>query len=209
MSCRSKKRPVKKRARYNPPRRRRAGRGNRRSIRLHGYDYSTPGAYFITIVTHRRRHVFGHIVNGEMRLNEWGRIARAEWLKTPAIRPEIKLDEYQIMPNHMHAIIHIVEQDNGFVGATRHAQSTIDNIENVGAHGRAPLRRTERSLGSLIAGYKSAVTKRINRTRRTPGAPIWQRNYHDRIIRDERELARIRKYIRNNPLRWDMDPENR
>jgi putative transposase len=192
MSRRSKKRPFAKRIRGNPARRRRAGRGNRRSIRLHGYDYSTPGAYFITIVTHRRRHLFGHIVNGEMRLNEWGRIARAEWLKTPAIRPEIELDEYQIMPNHMHAIIHIVEQDNGFVGAIRRVAPTTTLPAG--------------SIGAIIGQYKSITSKRINRTRRTPGAPIWQRNYHDHIIRDERELARIRKYIRNNPLRWDMDP---
>jgi REP element-mobilizing transposase RayT len=80
----------------------------------------------------------------------------------------------------------------------------------VGATRRvAPTTLPAGSIGAIIGQYKSITSKRINRTRRTPGAPIWQRNYHDHIIRDERELARIRKYIRNNPLRWDMDPENR
>jgi hypothetical protein len=90
---------------------------HRRSIRLQQHDYTSPGAYYITIDTHDRMHLFGEIVNGEMHLNEWGRIANDEWLKTPSIRPETAWDEFKIMPNHMHAIVAIIECGNGFVGA--------------------------------------------------------------------------------------------
>jgi putative transposase len=169
----------------------------RRSIRLSGYDYTSPGAYFITIVTHRRRPLFGEIVRGEMRLNEWGRIARGEWSKTPNIRCEIELDEFIIMPNHMHVIVTIMECDIGFVGAQRRCAPT-----NSGPHVEPG------SIGAIIRAYKSAVTTRINRIRRTPAPPIWQRNYYEHIIRNEQELSIIRKYIRNNPMRWETDAGN-
>ena len=82
---------------------------NRRSIRLPGYDYSSPGAYFITIDTHRSVHIFGEIVDGEMRLNEWGAIADACWRAIPDHFPNTELDEFVVMPNHMHGIIVIME----------------------------------------------------------------------------------------------------
>jgi putative transposase len=196
---------------------------HRRSIRFRGYDYSAPGAYFVTIDTHRMKCLFGKIVNGVMRLNDYGEIAHAEWLKTPSIRPEIMLDEFQIMPNHMHAIIIIMESGNDSVGAhgnapiiahgnapiIAHGNAPVSNGGGIGgAHGRSPLRRSARSLGSLIGGFKSAVTIRINRIRRTPGDKIWQRNYHEHIIRSSDELRRIRKYIRDNPARWDAEKSN-
>ena len=102
------------------------------------------------------------------------------------------LDEFIVMPDHFHGIV-VINNDhfNGDVGMTGHV---------VGAHGRAPLHREPRSLGSLMAGFKSAVTKRINELRQTSGQPVWQRNYFDRIIRNDRELNYIRDYIMNNPL---------
>jgi len=171
---------------------------HRKSIRLKGYDYTCPGAYFVTIVTHRRACVFGEIAGGVMRLNEWGEIARLEWVETAAIRREIELDEFVIMPNHIHGIVIIMECENGLVGAT----------------GRSPLRSTmpcgpaNKSLASLIAGYKSAVTTHINAIRATPGAPVWQRNYWEHIIRDDGDLSHIRDYIHNNPVQWETDVEN-
>ena len=180
---------------------------NRRSIRLPGYDYSSPGVYFVTIDTHRSAPLFGEIIGGAMRLNEWGAIADAEWLRTADLRHEIELDEFIIMPNHMHGIIMI--NDGETIGAARRIAWKTVPAKNAGAHGRAPLRRSPRSLGSLIAGYKSAVTIKINNARGIPGTKIWQRNYYEHIIRDENELIRIREYIRNNPMRWDMDAENR
>jgi putative transposase len=170
----------------------------RRSIRLPGYDYTQPGAYFITIDTHQRTCLFGEIAHGGMRLNECGEIARAEWLKTAEIRREIELDEFIVMPNHFHAIITIMECGNGFVGAQRRCAPTHTPKSNV----------IPKSIGAIVRAYKSAVTYRINRIRRTPGTPVWQRNYWEHIIRDEHDLSRIREYIRNNPAQWETDMEN-
>ncbi len=171
------------------------GRPNRRSLRLKGYDYSQAGAYFITIVSQDRACLFGEVVNGEMRLNEFGEFVRDEWFQSAQIRQEIQLnpDEFVVMPNHIHGVVWIVGD-----GAS------------VGAHGRAPLpmQRMPRSLASFIAGFKSAVTKRINERRGTPGLPVWQRNYYEHIVRDDDELRRIREYITNNPLQWALDREN-
>jgi len=169
----------------------------RRSIRLPGYDYTQPGAYSVTIDTHRHRNLFGKITNGEMRLNEWGIIAHAEWLKTAVVRPEITLDEFKIMPNHMHGIIMIMDVD--FVGARRRRAPTT--AEQFG-------RPVSGSIPTIIRAYKSAVTYCINRTRRTTGAPLWQRNYYEHVIRNEHDLSRIREYIRNNPMRWELDMGN-
>lgn len=164
---------------------------DRRSIRLPGYDYRQAGAYFVTVVTHQRECLFGGIADGEMRVDGYGEVVRDEWLRSAQIRREIELDAFVVMPNHLHGIV---------------------VIRDVGAHGRAPLplapHRPPRSLGSFVAGFKSAVTKRINTMRRTPGLPVWQRNYWERVIRDERELDRVRQYIAENPLRWESDPEN-
>ena len=167
-------------------------RHNRRSIRLPAYNYAQAGAYFVTIVTYQRECAFGEIMAGQMRVNEIGAVVREEWLRYAEIRGEIALDDYVIMPNHVHGIV---------------------IIRDVGAHGHAPLpvrtrQRPARSLGSFVAGYKAAATRRINEIRGTAGVPVWQRNYYDRVIRDEEELNRIRQYIIDNPLHWDEDPEN-
>jgi REP element-mobilizing transposase RayT len=170
---------------------------HRRSIRLKGYDYSQAGAYFVTICTHKRDFLFGEVVDGEMRANEFGCVVSKEWFGSADIRAEIKLypDEFVVMPNHIHGIVWILDH----VGATG---------PRVGAHGRAPLQRPPRSLGAFVAGFKSAVTKRINMMRGTPGAAVWQRGYYEHIIRDDESLNRIREYILQNPLRWHLDLEN-
>ncbi len=172
----------------------------RRSIRLKDYDYAQPGAYFITIVTHHREMLFGRVVDGEMALNAYGEIVREEWFRSAEIRAEIELfpDEFVVMPNHIHGIVWIVE--TGPVGAT--GRSPLP------PHDQPPRGPTPRSLGSFIAGFKSAVTKRINALRNTPGAPVWQRNYYEHIIRTERALDAIRRYIAANPLRWHLDRYN-
>jgi putative transposase len=170
---------------------------HRRSIRLPGCDYAHPGVYFVTLCTYYRECLFGTVGAGGVRLSEWGRVARDEWLRTAQVRPEIELDAFIVMPNHIHGIVII----------------TDDAV--VGAQGLAPLRkppqpqpalyRPPRSLGSFVAGYKMAVTKRINRLRDTPGARVWQRNYYERVIRDDGELARGRGYVAANPGRWAED----
>jgi REP element-mobilizing transposase RayT len=94
---------------------------HRRSIRLEGYDYSQPGAYFVTICTKDRCCLFGDVINGECKLDQFGRIVEEEWKRSTVIRREIELDDWVVIPNHMHGIVYIVYD------------------ETVGAHGRAPL----------------------------------------------------------------------
>ncbi len=165
-------------------------RHHRRSIRLPGYDYSQPGAYFVTIVTQAREALFGEVVEGQMLLSTYGEIVQGEWLRTSQIRREIEQDEFIVMPNHLHGIVVIREG------------------EPVGAHGHAPLHRAPRSLGTLVGGFKSAVTRRINEIRHTPRVLVWQRNYYEHVIRGERDLAAVRQYIADNPAKWARDPEN-
>lgn len=171
----------------------------RRSIRLKGYDYSQPGAYFITICTHERISLFGETKNGFMELNELGEVIRTEWLKTATIRPNFTLDEWIIMPNHLHGIIVI---NNG--------RGTLPRAP--GTQQRAPTERfgkpVSNSIPTIIRSFKSSSTKRINEERNLPFAPVWQRNYYEHVIRNENSLCRIREYIINNPSRWQYDSEN-
>jgi len=178
---------------------------HRRSIRLPAYDYSSEGLYYITLCTQDRLCLFGRVANGEMALNRIGEIVKQELLRTPEIRREISLDEWVIMPNHIHAIVAINETEHAT--ATGHA---VGATGHVGAHGHAPLRerrfvRKPKSLSSFIAGFKSAVTVHINQLRQTPGNPVWQRNYWEHIIRDENDYANICSYILYNPAQWELD----
>jgi len=182
---------------------------HRRSIRLQHYDYASPGGYFVTICSHERQCLFGEISDGEMHLNAWGRIIRDEWLRTPAMRSNVELDEYVIMPNHFHGIILINATNDNCVGAD--CVRPIHDAEECGAHIGAPVQLVGRqpgSLGSIIAGFKSAVTRHINELRKTPGAPVWHRNYYEHVIRNEKDLGLIREYIVNNPQKWDEDENN-
>ncbi len=171
-------------------------RYHRRSIRLHGYDYTLPGAYFVTICTAGRACLFGEVVNGEMILNEYGRIMEEEWARSGNIRREMTLDAFVVMPNHLHGVVILNSDPLG--------------TATVGAHGRAPLRleRAPRSLGAFVAGFKSAATKGINALRGSPGATVWQRNYYEHIIRDDADLEATQWYILDNPARWGEDPDN-
>lgn len=180
---------------------------HRVSIRLKGYDYSLAGAYFITIVAYKREMLFGEIVNGVMRLNRRGEIVREEWFASVNIRKEIKLfeDEFVVMPNHAHGIVWIVEDDSRFTVDT--GRSVGAGRDVVGSDGRPTLRMKPKSLSSFVAGFKSSVTKRIRDELNETG--IWQRNYHDRIIRNDKELNAIRDYIESNPGNWAEDEENK
>ena len=182
-----------------------AKKHRRRSIRLPGYNYTSPGAYFVTICTHQGKLLFGEVVDERVALNECGRIAHKEWLASERIRREIEMDTFVIMPNHLHGIVWIRETADAPTVEARDEGSHGVRARGTRAHGRAPLQRPPRSLGSFIAGYKSAVTARINRVRGTPGTPVWQRNYWEHIIRNDTSLNEIRAYIQNNPVRWDDD----
>jgi putative transposase len=161
---------------------------HRKPSRLEGWDYASPGWYFVTICTKQHRPFFGQIQEGEVRLSCAGGIVDEEWKKTPNIRPYVALDVWVIMPNHMHGILRILPT-------------------NVGATGRSPLRGSRgpasHSVSSIVAGFKSAATKRIHST--CLPAFAWQRGYYDHIIRDDKDLHRIRQYIADNPAKWEID----
>jgi REP element-mobilizing transposase RayT len=293
-------------------------RHHRRSIRLKGYDYTQPGAYFITLVTYQRDELFGKIVDGEIKLTALGQIVQDEWMRSISLRKEIGLneDEFSIMPNHFHGIVWIVDRPDGLGKGVWHTPGSTqdaaieegsslaprpsmvraDGVRPIGEEGEsltprlatplhpgeslsplhsgvcdtpispaasdvsqpgvcdtpispaasdvsqpgvcdtplppaasdvsqpgtshtgtshtgaslAPLppaahalHRAPKSLGSFIAGFKAAVT---SRARRELGMEcVWQRNYYEHIIRNEREFTNIWNYIDTNPLRWSED----
>ena len=151
---------------------------NRRSIRLKGYDYSQSGLYFITICVQDRHCLFGEIENGEMICNEYGKIAATEWINTESIRDNIRLHEYIIMPNHIHGIIEIIDRKGDCRGESQFAQNKDD------------------CKGELQ--FAPTIIKSLN-------YKIWQRNYYEHIIRNEKSYQRISEYIITNPQKWDID----
>lgn len=193
---------------YNPH------KHHRRSIRLKGYDYSQPGLYFITICCQDRAHLFGEIENGEMILNEYGKIANQCWLEIPNHFPNAILHEHIIMPNHIHGIVELV-------GANQYSPETMtnnvsndgmknvsnDGVNNVlygiGANNDSPLRSPSKTIGSMVRGFKIGVTKWMRQN--TDVYDVWQRNYYENIIRNENAYQRISQYIINNPQNWDND----
>ncbi|MCG8372750.1 MAG: transposase [Balneolales bacterium] len=161
------------------------------SLRLHGYDYSGEGVYFITCITKNRVKVFGEVKADTVLLSQEGTIVKQEWLKTSKIRKEITLGEFVVMPDHFHALC------------------LIDG-QQVRAHGHAPRQNQKRkhnfgpqskNLSALIRSFKATCTKRI---RETNPSFAWQRGFHDRIVRNEKELERIAEYIYNNPLKHTL-----
>lgn len=178
---------------------------HRRSIRLQDYDYTQNGAYFVTICTHERTCLFGSVNDdGEMVTNEYGKIAWEEWFRTSERRPYVELDSFVVMPNHVHGIIVIT---------TPH----IPQSPSVGAKHALPLQEPQiarfgkpvsGSLGAIVGAYKSAVTKRIKERRGVPSQIIWQRNYHEHIIRNETKLHKLREYVQYNPMGWVADRYN-
>jgi len=177
---------------------------HRRSIRLKGYDYSRAGLYFITICCQDRVCRFGDVVDGEMVLNDAGRIAHNEWMKTTEIRNNVALGEFVVMPNHIHGIIRILGRDE-LHSPDNKTPKQDDNKNNL------TLRSPSQTIGAIIRGYKSSVTKQINNLGdngmgvfNTP-QQLWQRNYWERIIRNEKSYQRIADYIVNNPGKWHSD----
>ena len=164
----------------------------RKSIRLKDYDYSQPGAYFITICTHKKQCILGEVADDGMKLSRFGEIVKTEWLKTFEIRKNLILDEYIVMPNHFHGII-IVD-----------GRGTLQRAPTFEKFGRP----VSNSIPTVVRLFKSATTNRVNELRHTPESPFWQRNYLEHIIRNEDELNKIREYIQNNPLKWHLDREN-
>ncbi|HRO44286.1 transposase [Agriterribacter sp.] len=175
--------------RYNP------NIHHRRSIRLKGYDYSQAGLYFITICVHNRQCLFGEIVNDEMILNDFGNIAHHHWEKLSERFQNFELDVFQIMPNHMHGIIFLTNPVGaGFTPAPNHGATA----------------RVAPTVADIVGAYKSLVSNQCLEIfkQKFPNdymGKLWQRNYHEHIIRDEQSYHRIANYIINNPQNWEND----
>jgi putative transposase len=182
---------------------------HRRSIRLRGYDYSRPGFYFITVCVHERECLFGTIINNQMLTNEYGSIVKVEWIKTAEMRRDVMLGEFVIMPNHFHGILRIIENCEADPTGRKIDRQEVNRKK--GDQQVAPTGPKTKSVGAVMAGFKSAVTKQINTIRDTPGAPVWQRNYFEHIIRNNTDYNQIAEYILTNPQRWKEDrlfPDN-
>jgi REP element-mobilizing transposase RayT len=169
-------------------------RHHRRSQRLPGWNYATGGLYFLTICTQHRECLFGEIVDGQMVMSAFGQIVAAEWERSQQIRQEIEFDAWVLMPNHLHAIVCITELPDSAELLTADPNENCDR----------PMMRPK-SISSLIAGFKAITTARINTMRQSPGVKVWQRNYYDSVIRNERGRDRLRDYIENNPRQWEID----
>jgi REP-associated tyrosine transposase len=210
---------------------------HRRSIRLPGYDYTRPGAYFVTICTQGRQCIFDSPALRRIAEQQWLALARSG--ERGAVTERVALDAWVVMPNHIHGIIMIATPfdvgaqqgplanslsaiDKGGIrtdptaspvapAAPPQADDNADDIENTVVEmlpGGLGINVAPGSLGAIVRSYKSPVARRVNALRRTPGAPVWQRGYWERVVRDERELAAVRRYIVENPARWEANHDS-
>jgi putative transposase len=179
---------------------------HRHSMRLRAYDYTQAGVYFVTIVTYRRELLFDDPV--------LRRLVETLWLAIPRHFPVVALDEYVVMPNHLHGLLWIIDghrrgeafaKGSMLIDMPAMAALPIDWVSRANA---SPLHVIPGSLGAIVGNFKSVTTRRINQIRHTPGRAVWQRNFYDRVIRHESELAAVRQYIRDNPANWALDKEN-
>ena len=190
---------------------------NRQSIRLRGYDYSQSGAYFVTICTQNKKCFFGDMVNEEMVLNDAGRMINIIWNELPINYPGVNVDEFQIMPNHVHGIIILdngqaLGQHKGQAQGPAPTNGQPRGFDNGQPRGVAPT-AAGLSLPDVVHRFKSLTTARYIRgvkQKQWPPFPgkLWQRNYYEHIVRDENELNKTRRYIIDNPRKWDLDREN-
>lgn len=176
----------------------------RRSIRLRGFDYSQAGAYFVTIVCQGRACLFGDVAGEEMQLNDAGGMVQQVWQDLPNRYSGINMDEFIVMPNHIHGVINFVQPvEAPLVGAQG---------ESRGTNHRATT-RVAPTLGDVVGAFKSLTTVEYVRGVKSLGWPqfsgkLWQRNYFEHVVRSEDSLTKIRQYIRDSPLRWEFDKEN-
>jgi REP element-mobilizing transposase RayT len=170
------------------------------STRLPGWDYAANAYYFVTICTRDRATTLGRIEDGQVILSPAGEIADEEWRKTSAVRPYVVVDEFVVMPNHIHGVLII---DSG------HVSSPMQPSVETPRRGVSTSRLAPGSLGAIVGQFKSVCTKRIRDAGMTDFG--WQARFYDHIVRDEESFDRIRQYIVDNPLKWESDsdtPEN-
>ncbi len=171
----------------------------RKKIRLRDYDYSKSGYYFITICTKNRDEWFGRIGSGTMHLSESGEVARDFWAEIPEHFKEVSTDEFTVMPNHLHGILIIEEDLVGNVYMRSHQRNAfMHSLQD----------KTNMLLFKIIQQYKSSVTRKIN-SMQNDFKFEWQKSFYDHIIRSEKSLENIRRYTHSNPLKWELDIENK
>ena len=137
-------------------------------------------------------------------LNKFGELVKSEWHKTGIIRPNIVIDAFVIMPNHLHGIL-IINDEFCYGRDTLQRVSTIGRKINENNQIEQFGKPTKNSIPTIVRLFKSTTTKQINQIRQNHGIPVWQRNYYEHIIRNDNELNKIREYIINNPLTWQTD----
>jgi REP element-mobilizing transposase RayT len=173
------------------------------SIRLQNHDYSSAGMYFVTICTHLKEHYFGEIKNNEIFHSPIGKMAELFWQKIPQHFPFVELDEFVVMPNHLHGIIVINERSE------IHGQASVETHNHASLQSAAGYKNKfgpqSKNLSSIIRGFKGA-TKAWATTNNVIFQ--WQPRFYDHIIRNEKSLTNIREYIRNNPFMWERDRNN-
>lgn len=163
---------------------------HRKNLRIPKFDYAQPGAYYVTIVTHDRKSILGQINNGDVELNDVGKMVKEVWMAIPNHFPNVELGEFVMMPNHIHGIVSIT------VEAT-HA-SPLPRVSKGPVPG---------SIGAIVGSFKSAATKRFHETQKYHNSRLWQPNYYEHVIKNERDYQAIYDYILNNPMNWEMDEE--
>lgn len=174
------------------------------SARAAWWNYDSPAVYFITICSAYRECLFGSVANDEVQLSVYGMIVLEEWAKSFDIRSELFCDGFVIMPNHIHAILQIIPNDeDGFHRDTSGISLDPEPTDSPKNHSVAY--RPPKSISSFVAGFKSAATTKINDFRRMHGTAVWQTRFHDHIIRDEIEYLKIIRYIQSNPKNWKED----
>ncbi len=172
----------------------------RKPNRLRDFDYSQSGWYFVTICVQNRECLFGRIENGKMILNQFGEIVEKCWYEIPQHFPDVTLDEFVVMPNHVHGMV-VIRND---VMKNRHV---VGNAYMRSLQSPSSPDRTKMALSKIIHGFKSAVTREINKIQ-NQFCFQWQKSFHDHIIRNEKSYWAIKEYIRNNPAHWTFDEEN-
>ncbi len=170
----------------------------RRSIRLSAFDYTSAGAYFVTIVTAKRACAFGEVIGDSCVLGALGAIVEDEWRKTAEIRETVELDEFVVMPNHLHAILWIADERDALTEGTPPRAPTTRRFGQP----------VPRSLSTIINNFKGRVTMRVRELIGIADQAVWQRGFYERIIRSEGELRQTREYIVANPRLWSEDAEN-
>ncbi len=177
-------------------------RRRKNSLRLTGYDYAQAGAYFITTTLQGRVAILADICNDKFVLTLLGKIVRQAWLDLPRHYPMLVLDAFCVMPDHFHGIM-IIQPGRGrspLMENDIQSRNMCDEKDDQNGIKTCP----SRSISEMVRAFKSFSARRINAQRKTPGTTVWQRGFYEHIIRDEADLNRIRVYIRDNPVKWNM-----